>query len=212
MNIHTHARTGDGIEMVSVMAGQDVALPQSPFSIGVHPWQVDRVDVDAALREIETAPASAIGETGLDYAVSGDRELQKTVFRAQLRIAEERGLPVVLHCVRAFEPTMEILAKYRLPAVVFHGFVGSHEQALRAVERTGYYLSLGERSLSSPKTVEAMRVEALKRVPLESLFLETDESRLSIAEIYFRTSEIIGMPVAELAHKIYDNYMTVFGR
>jgi TatD DNase family protein len=202
VNIHTHRRTGTGVEVVSRMAlsGEE---PLPPRSVGIHPWQVGEVDTEAALAEVSTAPADFIGEIGLDYAVEGDRQLQAEVFRAQLAIAVERGLPVIVHCVRAFEPVMKILADYTLRAVVFHGFVGSPEQAARAVKR-GYYLSFGERSLGSPKTVEAMR-----SVPLVQMFLESDESPLAIAEIYSRAAEILALPLPRLKEQLYMNYVVI---
>lgn len=214
INIHTHRRTGESFEVVSVMAGQGgLSLPEPPLSVGLHPWQLSdmgEVGLDEALREVETASANAIGEIGLDFSSRvtgpmGDYGLQKMIFAAQLRIAEERRLPVILHCVRAFEPTMEILSGFHLPAVVFHGFVGSRQQAARAV-KSGYYLSFGERMFSSPKTVEAMR-----HTPLERLFLETDEASVSISEVYARVAELLDIPVEGLAEQLYNNYLTVFG-
>jgi TatD DNase family protein len=184
-------------------------LPASPFSVGIHPWQLSELDeagLAEAMREVETAPAAAIGEIGLDYAIETDRDRQTAVFAAQLRVAEARGLPVILHCVRAFEPTMEILSAHSgLPAVIFHGFIGSPEQAARAVE-AGYYLSFGERSLSSPKTVEALR-----NTPPEKLLLETDDSATPIAEVYSRVGEILNIPREMLAKTIYENYERLVG-
>ncbi len=191
------------------MAGRGEPLPVPPVSVGIHPWQVGELDEEglgAALREVESAPVTAIGEMGLDFApsVPGDHGLQKMMFAAQLRIAEERGLPVVLHCVRAFEPVMEILAGFRLRAAIFHGFHGSPEQARRAV-RSGYCLSFGERSFASPKTVEAMR-----EIPLEKMFLETDEAPVPIARIYERAAEILDVPVPSLVERLYENYRNIF--
>lgn len=217
INIHTHRRSGVGIEMVSVMAGDPRTTRRSlppPFSIGIHPWQLGGndggndggFDVAAALREVESAPASAIGETGLDGAIAVDRAEQTTIFEAQLRIAARRNLPVILHCVRAFEPTCEMLAAHHLPGVIFHGFVGSSEQAARAVA-AGRYLSFGARSLESPKTVEAMR-----RTPLENIFLETDDEAIPIATIYARAAQILGRPVNEMATQIEKNYGSVVGK
>jgi TatD DNase family protein len=137
----------------------------------------------------------------------GARELQREVFEAQLAIAERRGLPVILHCVKAFEPTMEILARHpKLPAVIFHGFIGSSQQAARAVE-AGYFLSFGERSMASSRTVEAML-----SVPAGQIFFETDDSATPIAEIYNRAAEILKMPVDELAKTLYYNYLKVFAK
>ncbi len=197
VNIHTHRPTGEGIELTD--------------TVGIHPWQVgqlDEVGLELALRSVEEGCARTIGEIGLDFApsVPADHGVQKTIFAAQLRIAEERQLPVVLHCVRAFEPTMEILAAYRLPAVIFHGFIGSRGQALRAVN-SAYRLSFGNRAFSSPKTVEAMR-----ELPLESMFLETDDGPLSIGEVYARASAILGIPLPQLKEQLYINYTDIYGR
>ncbi len=207
INIHTHRRAGEGIELLSQMAGHSETLPDPPFSIGIHPWQLgEGFDPAAALREVETAPAAAIGEIGLDHAIPSDHGEQKMIFAAQLRIAQERTLPVILHCVRAFEPTMEILSAHPLPAVIFHGFIGSPEQAARAL-RAGYHLSYGRRSLDSPKTVEAMR-----RTPLERLFLETDDALVPITEIYTRAAQLLDRPGEEIAIQIEENYATVVGK
>ncbi|MFR0895174.1 MAG: TatD family hydrolase [Alistipes shahii] len=139
VNIHTHRPTGRGIELRTA---------------GIHPWDADKEDIAA----LGTLPADvqAIGETGLDYARGAGRQQQLAAFRAQLALARDRQLPVVLHCVRAFEPVMLELAAREPRAVIFHGFIGSPEQARRALEK-GYYLSFGVRTFSSPKTLEALR-------------------------------------------------------
>ncbi|MDR2911817.1 MAG: TatD family hydrolase [Alistipes sp.] len=212
IDIHTHRRTGEGIELVSVSAGTTGAAgarPAPPFSIGVHPWQLANSGWPtieaAALREVETAPAAAIGEIGLDFAQgTPDPEAQKALFETQLKIARERDLPVVLHCVRAFEPTMELLARHRIEKVIFHSFVGSPEQARQAVAK-GYHISVGPRSLVSPKTVEALRV-----TPLERLFLETDDSDTSISEIYARVATLLGLPLPQLKKQLQENYQNIF--
>jgi TatD DNase family protein len=205
VNIHTHRRTGEGIEVLSLGADAD-ARAIAPFSIGIHPWQVGKIDTSAALDRIEVSAAAAIGEIGLDYAVQSEHDLQLAIFEAQLRIAERRRLPVILHVVRAFEPVMKILKEYRLKAVIFHGFTGSVEQAERACG-AGYYLSLGRRSLASPK-----RVEAVKRTPLDRIFVETDEAELSIEEMYRHVAEILAIERNALSETIYNNYLTVFSK
>ncbi len=195
VDIHTHQN-----------ACQSVTLRAA----GVHPWDaagLSEDDLRAAIEELWAADVEAIGEAGLDYAVATDKgaqEWQETVFRAQLEVAAERGLPVVLHCVRAFEPVMSILADYELRAVVFHGFVGSPEQALRAVGN-GYFLSFGMRSFASPRTVEAIR----RHAPPDHIFLETDDDPAPIAEVYARAAGILGVPVAELVRQIFSNFAEV---
>ena len=112
VNIHTHRPTGSGIELRTA---------------GVHPW--DAATQDAATLGQRLGGAQAVGETGLDFVRGADRAAQLSALRTQLRLARERGLPVVLHCVRAFEPLMRELAASEPRAVIFHGFIGSPEQA-----------------------------------------------------------------------------------
>lgn len=187
VNIHTHRPTGSGIELRTA---------------GVHPWHADMQEV-ATLGE-RLSDVQAVGETGLDFVHGPAREVQFGALRAQLRIARERGLPVVLHCVRAFEPLMRELAACEPRAVIFHGFIGSPEQARQALAK-GYFLSFGERAFASPKTLVALR-----ETPLSQLFLETDDSPVPIAEIYVRAAEARGVPAEELQRATLANYKRIF--
>ena len=96
-----HRPTGSGIELRTA---------------GVHPW--DAATQDAATLGQRLGGAQAVGETGLDFVRGADRAAQLSALRTQLRLARERGLPVVLHCVRAFEPVMlELAAREPLAAL-----------------------------------------------------------------------------------------------
>lgn len=188
VNIHTHRPAGRGVELRTA---------------GIHPWEADRMPVDSLLPLGETV--QAIGETGLDFAKGAPREAQYTAFRTQLELARQYGLPVVIHCVRAFNEVMRELAACPPRAAIFHGFIGSPEQARQAVA-AGHYLSFGERTFRSPKTVEAMRA-----TPLERLFLETDDSPTPIEEIYRRAANQLGIPETRLQETTLANYKTIFG-
>ena len=85
VNIHTHRPTGRGIELRTA---------------GIHPWNADKEDVSTIVPLL--GDVQAVGETGLDFVHGADRETQLAAFRAQLALARERRLPVVLHCVRAY--------------------------------------------------------------------------------------------------------------
>ena len=112
----------------------------------------------------------------------------------------------MLHTVKAFEPTIKILAEYNIVGVVFHGFIGSQQQAAEALRR-GYYLSFGIRSLRSSKTRQAIVV-----TPLDRLFCETDDDPLlDIAKVYAEVAAIKGVTLAELERYIYENYKRLFG-
>ena len=171
---------------------------QTIETVGIHPWHSLGADLSAV--EATIATADAVGEIGLDFACDAPREVQIALFRAQLALAERHKKAVVLHCVKAFEEVMKIVADYHLRAVIFHGFVGSKEQAQRAVAQ-GFYLSFGERTFRSPKTIEALR-----STPLSSLFVETDESPTPIEEIYDRIALLRGISVAELVATTEENF------
>lgn len=187
INIHTHRPTGRGIELRTA---------------GIHPWDAGKQDVASIVAALEGV--QAVGEIGLDFLRGPAREAQLAAFRAQLSMARERGLPVVLHCVKAFEEVMRCLAACEPRAVIFHGFIGSPEQARQALAK-GYYLSFGERTFRSPKTLEALR-----RTPLRQLFLETDESPTPICTVYARTAEALGTGVEELQRATTENYERIF--
>ena len=172
----------------------------SPQGVGVHPWRAEEEVVD----EVAISAATLVGEIGLDYACDVNHQVQEEVFCQQLSLAERYDKVVVLHCVRAFEPMMKILERYHLRAVIFHGFIGSSEQAKRAVER-GYFVSFGEGAFRSPKTLKAMH-----SVPLSHLFAETDEADISIEEIYARIAVEREIEVEELQTEIENNYNKIF--
>lgn len=175
---------------------------QTIETVGIHPWHA--ANCDLADVEKHAPSADAIGEIGLDYACDVPREVQTAVLRAQLTLAEQLEKPVVLHCVRAFEEVMKIVADYRLKAVIFHGFIGSKEQAQRALAQ-GYFLSFGERTFHSPKTIEALRI-----TPLSQLFAESDESPTPIEEIYSKIADLRGVSIEDLDAAAKSNFAKIF--
>ena len=173
----------------------------SPTMAGIHPWQAE---IGYELPDL--TECDIIGETGLDYACEVDRYRQKELFLRHLAKAQQLGKPVVLHVVRALNDTLSILSEFKdLKGVVFHGFIGSKEQAAECIKR-GYYLSFGERSLRSPKTREV-----IAKMPQNLLFCETDDNTdIAIEEIYRSVAEIRGTTPEELLRTIEDNYKNLF--
>lgn len=175
---------------------------QTITTAGIHPWHA--LEKDILTIEAKIAKIDAVGEIGLDFACSTPHEAQISTFRSQLALAEKHNKVVVLHCVRAFEKTMKILSEFRLRAVIFHGFIGSAEQAQRAVAQ-GFYLSFGERTFRSPKTIEALR-----STPLSHLFVETDESDISIEDIYEKIALLREVSTIELMQVVNTNFEQIF--
>lgn len=171
----------------------------SPRMAGIHPW-----DADKHLTLPDLHHCDIVGETGIDLCCGASLERQTELFRWHLDQAERLEKPVVLHVVRSFSQVIKMLDEHRLKGVVFHGFIGSKQQADEALRR-GYYLSFGERSLRSPRTREA-----IASTPLNRLFAETDDNpELSIVTIYDAIAEIKGVSREVLAEEIKKNYKTL---
>lgn len=141
---------------------------------GVHPMFLDATseeDVERLPAWIADHRCVAVGECGLDYYVDGlDRELQHRVFRRQLEIAREAGLPVIVHARRAVDAVIAEVRRVGGLRGVIHSYPGSAEQA-RQLHDLGFLLGIG-----GPVTYE--RAQRLRRLvasaPIEQLLLETD--------------------------------------
>lgn len=174
----------------------------SPTMAGIHPW-----DAEQKLPMPDFSACDIVGETGLDYSADASKEAQQELFLKHLNIAEKLEKPVVLHVVKSFEDVMLALKKHRLQGVVFHGFIGSKEQAERATSH-GYYLSFGNRSLRSPRTREVIAM-----IKIENLFCETDDrTDISIEKIYEEVAALRGISQEELSSEIEKNYIRLFDR
>ncbi|HTO90040.1 MAG TPA: TatD family hydrolase [Candidatus Sulfotelmatobacter sp.] len=148
--------------------------PDLFLCVGVHPSESGRVpdDYRASLRDhAGHARVVAIGETGLDfYRDYAPRERQEQWFRAQLAIADEKGLPVVIHQRSALDPTLAILEAARPQAGgVLHCFDDGPPAAERA-SKLGFKLGLGGCVTYGHAALD----EAVKVAPAEMLVLETD--------------------------------------
>jgi TatD DNase family protein len=145
-------------------------------AVGIHPHDAKDVTAETLTELKELAQGEkvlALGETGLDfhYNFSSPSD-QKRAFAAQLKIAKELNLPVIIHCREAFDETMDILDQYGrgLKGVVFHCFSGSAVQA-KVVLDYGFYISFT--GVVTFKNADLIR-KAAKIVPLDRLMLETD--------------------------------------
>lgn len=201
-DIHTHRRDAPYPSLLSVRLGKDNILPDRSFSAGVHPWDTDDMP-DSVLCGIENKFLAAIGEIGLDFAASSSRDKQYKWFRRQLGLASLLQLPVILHCVKAYNEVLNELSDFDLPAI-FHGFTGPPELA-RQILKDGHYLSFGRSIFNSQKTAEALKI-----IPAEMLFIETDDSLIPIEDIYAKASEIRSCSIESLKIHTYNNFQGLF--
>lgn len=141
---------------------------------GLHPGYYAE-HTDAHLQELARwlgkEPAVAVGECGLDYAIAGaDKAHQQHLFSAQLTLAREFNLPIVIHAVKAVEDVIRMIRASGHYRGMIHSFNGSAQQASRLID-LGYMLSFG----GAVTYTRAKRLQALvASLPLDALLLETD--------------------------------------
>ena len=155
------------------------------FSIGIHPHAAGKFAAnpgDAATATdavIASQPLTrGLGEIGLDYHYDfAPRTVQQEVFRAQIRLAKRRRLPIVIHTREAEDDTFRILNEEDAHEIggVFHCFTGDRAMARRVID-LGFHLSLAG-IVTFPRALELK--EVAKMVPLERLLIETDSPFLA---------------------------------
>lgn len=144
-------------------------------AVGSHPDAADEVN-EAVLEQYrqlarQCPKVRAIGEIGLDYHYEDiPRETQQRAFRAQMALARELELPVIVHEREAHEDGMRIVEEFPQVTGVFHCYSGSLEMA-KVLIRRGWYIGFGG-VLTFKNARKA--VEVASQLPLDRLVLETD--------------------------------------
>ena len=174
------------------------------LSVGIHPWYITEEDLPQQISWIETMlkdrRVRAIGEAGLDKRCDTPFELQEKAFRWQIECAEKHHLPLIIHAVKCASELIHLKKEYQpvMPWII-HGFRGKPQQAAEYI-RHGFYLSFGEKYSE----------EALRLVPEQRFFLETDESRIPIHELFQRAAEVRGISLAHLEDSVFENINQLF--
>lgn len=211
IDIHTHnpignLLDGEGIFLYNYILGQKERVPEVKLSIGIHPMNLNIDNWRQSFIHIANRYKNqfiAIGECGLDRRSMGNFDHQIQVFEFQIQMANEWGLPLIIHCVRAVEDCLRMLKHAKIP-VIFHG-VNQKFETVNKIVSAGHYVSFGH-SLMKNETVQS----TFKHIPIETIFLETDDSNLPISIIYKHAMELKGLSLEELKLQVFSNYKRVF--
>lgn len=165
-----------GCDLASSRRAVELAQ-QYPYlyaGVGIHPGNAEECTPEALaeLRRLAAQPkVVAIGEIGLDYHYdTPPRGVQRAAFRAQMRLAEELGLPVSVHDRDAHGESLEIVREFPAVRGVFHCFSGSVETA-RELTALGWYLGFtGVVTFKNAKKTAAVAADA----PEDRILIETD--------------------------------------
>lgn len=194
-------------------------------AVGIHPENCGGFlteHLDELRRLACQSKVVAIGEIGLDYywAENPPREFQRQVFRAQLELALELDLPVIIHDREAHGDSLAIVKEYPALRGVFHCYSGSVEMAKELLDR-GWYLGF-----DGPVTYKNARrtVEVAEMIPIDRILVETDSPYMSpvpvrgkrndsrnVAYIVEKLAQIKGISSDEMAILTLANGKKLFG-
>lgn len=150
-------------------------------ALGLHPVYLDQhtdADVVALAEWIGRERPVAVGEIGLDYFVEElDRQRQQALFEAQLQVAREADLPVILHVRKAHDQVLSTLRRIRVRGGIAHAYNGSLVQAQQYID-FGFKLGFG--GMLTYERSNKLRTLA-RELPLDALVLETDAPDLTVA-------------------------------
>jgi TatD DNase family protein len=206
INIHSH-RIGDSHALTILNIFPEDDLPDAWLSCGIHPWYTNDWEEKLQLltKHAVDDRVLAIGECGLDTKATAPIELQRQIFTAQIQLSETMQKPLIIHCVKAFNELFSIYKKMKptMPWII-HGFNPNQEIAKQCLE-LGMKLSFGKSLLS-----ENTKTEITRNIPVSAVFFETDESEVTIANIYNRYATITGISLETLKIEMLNNFKACF--
>lgn len=206
VDIHTH-RIGGALEIFDASTCE--VLPKGVYcSAGIHPLFIGQ-DSDVRLQALESKIRArgivALGEVGLDRNSQTPMDEQIRIFGRVIEMSEFYRLPLIIHCVRAYPELLRLHNRYRpLQPWIIHGY-NNNGEILRELLRHGCFIAGGKQLMDERSNIW----ELLPEIPLERLFLETDDSDYRIDAVYARAAERIGVKIGELERFIYDNFLSL---
>ena len=215
IDIHNHGSSPRrGVFSVEVLMAHEKRKPDNTqgltYTSGIHPWYLNRSTFREELGQVRLDSSHsnilAIGESGFDRIKGAEFELQEISFTEHVRISEQSGKPIFIHCVKSWEELFAVHRKMRpvLPWII-HGFRGKKELARQLIAR-GMYISFWFDFIIRPEATSLV-----KSIPAERIFLETDGSGADIGEIYSKVAADMGLDTASLKQQIFNNYTDLFG-
>lgn len=208
INIHSH-HAGAGT-VIQNYYSRFAAIPATGYySAALHPWYITETAWQQELALLTAVSSQknivAIGECGLDKICDTNFVLQQKVFAAQIQLANTINKPLIIHCVKAYDEVLQALRQQqnKVP-VIFHGFNKSKTLALQLIHK-GYYLSFGS-------ALEQQHMQmVLTALPVEKVFLETDDAAVSIENIYNLAAAALQIDINALSLQLQKNAALVFG-
>ncbi|HRO74765.1 MAG TPA: TatD family hydrolase [Crocinitomicaceae bacterium] len=206
INIHTHQKNQNSCGNFALFNAFDKET-DVPCSYGIHPWYVEKASSEQFLRLeklIQQENCYAVGECGLDKLTQTAWDLQLTTFERQIELSEKYQKPLLIHCVKAVQEIVVLKRKHQPQQPwIFHGFRKTN--TVQQLLENGFFISIGTAILTDEKLQTS-----IVDIPLEKLFLETDDKAISIRAVYEKVAELRQLSITELASQLVENFNTVF--
>jgi TatD DNase family protein len=209
LDVHTHNKIASENVFSIVNKYPDASGFTAPFSIGIHPWFINKDKIEEELlsikEKLKDKNCFALGECGLDKVAETDFELQKSIFRKQLQLSENYKKPVIIHCVRSFQEIIELKKELKPTQIwILHGFQ-KNLQVAKSLLKNEIIVSFGAAVIHHKKLQNI-----LLEIPLASILLETDASEICIQDVYKKVAALKNMEVEVLQQKIAQNFKRIF--
>jgi TatD DNase family protein len=210
IDFHTHQKVfgSEVFAIQNVMVEKDDFLSKKYFSIGIHPMFINLQSIENQYFTIEKTlnqkNCLSLGEIGLDKRSEVSIDEQIKIFSQQIKIAEQKEKPIVIHCVKAFSELISVKKnlKPKVPLVV-HGF-NNNENIFNSLLENGFYFSFGKAILEKSN---ASRL--ILKTPIEKLFLETDDTEIPIEKIYSTAAQLLAVEQDFLRNQILQNCQNI---
>lgn len=200
-DVHTHQRDKQsGVYRIEQLTLHDKPS-QNPFSISIHPWDINKGYEIKKLMEYAQHPnCIAIGETGLDK-LAEDFPLQQEVFIEHIKVANAVKKPLIVHCVKAYDICMALLKQTQFShGVLFHGF-NKHPHLAEQIIKKGFYISLGVFFLKENPNFERF----LMKTNFKGVLFETDNhNTLHVDQLYKKAKDI--HPSLDIVNTLTENF------
>lgn len=213
IDIHRHAKeSGTAKRVIRNLFHDQLSEiePKKFYSIGLHPWHVNAESLDSDIQNLSEAAEDpgviAIGETGLDKSIKVPFELQVKAFLAQIKLAIAVNKPVIIHCVRAYNEifSLRLESEHKKPWII-HWFNASQQMGEQLISKN-LYLSFGHMLFNS----KSKAYHAWTKLPIDHIFLETDDAGYTIDEIYQQAALLKGINITRLEKQIETNFLNCF--
>ncbi|WP_066630357.1 TatD family hydrolase [Labilibacter marinus] len=212
IDAHTHsASKGVDLSIINCYPSEVQLNDSYVYSCGIHPWYIKPEKTEEWISGIDSLCKNnnivAIGECGLDKNID-DLEYQKEVFKTQIRLSEQYKLPCIIHSVKTHHLILEIKKETRaqMPWLV-HGFSGSIETAQQFASQN-IFISFGENLIKHPDKFKKL----LNQVDMDFVLFETDDSDVTIQEVYREAAKLLNKDLAWLENKIEMNFNRFLGK